>query len=82
MSSVNHKGEVGMAGLFCSEAEFQADVAAMQEAYAARCKANADRFDPHRKSVFVTAAASDSRADWAWDPNGQRKVNALAASGR
>ena len=71
-----------MAGLFSTEQEFHQDVAAMQDAYAARCKANADRFDPNRKSVFVTAAASGARADWSWDPNGQRKVNALGAKRR
>lgn len=65
-----------MAGLFCTEAEFEADVQAMQEAYEARCKAGKANFNPERRVRLESAAAASAYGDWAWNPRGQREVNA------
>lgn len=55
-----------MSNLFSSDADFAADVAALQAAYEQRCKER--DLDPHRGSAFPTAQAAGARGDWAFNP--------------
>ena len=62
-----------MASLFCSEEEFRADVEAMQAAYEQRCKDGKATFNANKRCL-PTAGAAGAYGDWAWDPQGQRKL--------
>lgn len=56
-----------MANLWCSDEEFQADVAAMQDAYEQSCKGRS--VDPWRANQpMPTATAPGAHGNWAWNP--------------
>lgn len=56
-----------MAGLFCTDEEFRADVEALQAKYEKRCKSK--ELKPNAGSSFPTAAAAGARGDWAFNPS-------------
>lgn len=54
-----------MASLFCSDEDFAADVAALQDAYASRCAAS--DWDASEGTRFVTVSVEGARGEWVWD---------------
>jgi hypothetical protein len=63
-----------MSNLWSTEAEFHADVKAMQDGYEAKCKAKRASMSDEQWANFLqrkrlpTATGPGARGDWSWNP--------------